>query len=166
MEKNTPSLQHYIEHLQSQGQYWFLRKNLIHSLKLTENAFKLAAYRLIKKGKLKRIRGDFYTIVPPEYYAIGSLPATWFIDALMNYLGQQYYIGLLTSAALAGAAHQQPMVFQVITNKRTRAITVGQVRIHFFYKKTIRDYFYQHMKTATGTMQVSTPEITAFDLVR
>lgn len=166
MKEYNQTLFHHLEYLQTEGQYWFLRKNVIKTLGLSDNAFKVAAYRLIVKGKLKRLRGDFYVIVPLEYHATGSLPATWFIDSLMNHLKQRYYVGLLTAAALQGAAHQQPMVFQVITNKPTRAITAGQVRIEFHYKKNIIPHFYQPQKTASGTMNMSTPEMTAFDLVR
>lgn len=166
MKNETASLSTYLEELQTEGQYWLLRQEAIEFLQFSENAFRKAAHRLIVKGKLKRIRGDFYTIVPLEYHATGSLPASWFIDALIGYLKQKYYVGLLTAASLQGSAHQQPMAFQVITDKPTRAITVGQVRIEFFYKKTIQPHFYQAMKTASGTMHVSTAEMTAFDLVR
>lgn len=166
MKEEKLSLAHYLEHLQSQGQYWFLRKDVMTKLQLTDNAFRKVAHRLMTKGKLNRIRSGFYAIVPPEYFATGSLPASWFIDAFMSYVNQQYYVGLLTAASLHGAAHQQPMAFQVITDKLTRPIAVGQVSIEFFYKKTIHSHFYQSKKTATGKMNVSIPEITAFDLVR
>lgn len=166
MKKKFGSLSQYIEYLQSQGRYWFLRNDAIDALGITQTAFRFAAYRMIKKGKLNKIRGEFYTLVPAEYYAIGTLPATWFIDAFMKYLSQEYYVGLVTAASLHGVAHQQPMVFQVITDKRTRSIKVGRVRIEFFYKKMIEPDFYQAIKTATGMMSISTLEMTAFDLIR
>ncbi len=166
MKEETQPLRHYLDYLQSQGQYWFLRKEAIARLKLTDAAFKLAAHRLRVKGKLIRVRSDFYTIIPPEYHAVGSLPASWFIHPLMQYLGQQYYVSLLTGASLHGVAHQQPMIFQVVTDKQTRPITIGQVRIEFLYKSEIHARYFQPVKTATGMMHVATPEMTAFDLVR
>jgi predicted transcriptional regulator of viral defense system len=166
MKDKKSTLQEYLETLQSRGEYWFLRKNIMQILGLGENAFTKAAYRLIKKNKLVRIRGEFYLIVPPEYRSTASLPASWFIDALMKHLNQSYYVGLLTAAGIYGAAHQQAMVFQVITNKSTRPITAGHVRIEFFYKKNIDSHFYHPVKTASGAMNVSTPEMTAFDLMR
>jgi predicted transcriptional regulator of viral defense system len=166
MKEETISLGQYIDSLQSRGVYWFLRQDAIQVLQLSSDAFKMAAHRLMKKGRLQRVRGEFYVLVPLEYQAINSLPATWFIDALMQHLHQKYYVGLLSAAALHGAAHQQPMTFQVITDKRTRMITAGQVRIQFLYKKSISNHFFQKMKTDTGTMNVATPEMTAFDLVR
>ena len=166
MKKKIRTLSAYLDHLRMDGRYWLSRKEAISALHISDQAFKLAAYRLSAKGSLKRVRGDFFIIIPPEHRVIGSLPAAWFIDALIKYLGQQYYVGLLAAAALHGAAHQQPMTFQVITNKSTRNITVGQVFIEFICKNSILPHFYQLKKTMSGTLQVSTPEMTAFDLVR
>ena len=36
----------------------------------------------------------------------------------MQFCRCEYYVGLLSAAALYGAAHQQPMVFQVLTSSR------------------------------------------------
>lgn len=166
MKERLSTLSAYIDHLRMDGRYWLSRKEAIEALKISDKAFKLSAYRLAIKGSLKRVRGDFFIIIPPEHRVIGSLPAAWFIDALMNHLDQKYYVGLLTAAALHGAAHQQPMAFQVITNKPTRNIIVGQVRIEFNYKKNIFPHFFQLQKTMSGTIHVSTPEMTAYDLVR
>ncbi len=166
MKEKNYTLSVYLEHLRMDGQYWLSRKEAMETLKITDKAFKLAAYRLSLKESLKRIRGDFFIIVPPEHRAIGALPAAWFIDAFMKYLRQEYYAGLLTAASLYGAAHQQPMTFQVMTNKPTRPITIGKIRIEFNYKNNICSHFYQLRKSISGTIQVATPEMTAFDLVR
>lgn len=166
MKEKINTLASYLEHLQMDGQYWFSRKKAISVLQISDAAFKLAAYRLSQKGSLKRVRNDFFIIIPPEHRAVESLPATWFIHTLMEYFKRPYYVSLLTAAALHGAAHQQPMAFQVITDKPIRPIFVGKVRIEFHYKKEIKPYFYQPIKTVTGTMNVSTPEITALDLVK
>jgi predicted transcriptional regulator of viral defense system len=156
----------YIEHLQSEGQYWFLCEEARAHLGLSPAAFKLAAARLALKNRLQRIRADFYTIVPLEYRSSGSLPVTWFINDFMAHNQADYYVGLLSAAALHGAAHQQPMAFQVISNQLMSSINVGQLRINFHYKKSIKPEFYQPIKTATGDMQVSTPEMTLCDLIR
>lgn len=164
--KEEYTLKRYLEYLQSRGKYIFLRSETIAKLNLTNNDFKKAAHRLVQKGKISRIRGDFYTLIPLEYQASGTLPATWFIDSFMKYLELPYYCGLLTAAALHGVAHQQPMVFQVVTTRQMRPIQVGNLKIEFLYKKVVHPHFYQPMKTATGNMNVATPEMTAFDLVR
>jgi predicted transcriptional regulator of viral defense system len=104
--------------------------------------------------------------VPAEYREIGAPPTPWFIDELMKFYQQAYYVGLLSAAALYGAAHQQPQVFQVITNKHLRPVQAGRSFIEFFTKQKILENYSQSMKTPTGYMQVSWPEITALDLVR
>lgn len=166
MKGANERLTDYIDQLQSEGQYWFQREEVRSRLELTPTAFKLAAARLTKKNRLQQIRKDFYTIVPLEYRSSGSLPVTWFIHDLMVQNQTDYYVGLLSAAALYGAAHQQPMSFQVITNHSIPSIHVGQLRINFHYKKSIKPEFYQRIKTTTGDMQVSTPEMTLCDLIR
>ncbi len=65
-----------------------------------------------------------------------------------------------------GAAHQQPQVFQLVTNSATRPIEMPRTRIEFHRNRRVRETPVEHAKTETGTMRVSTPEATAIDLVR
>lgn len=159
-------LSQYIEKAQSHGEYWFFREAAIQDLRMDINAFQRSAARLIEQGKMARLKGDMYIIIPPEHRIVGCIPTTWFIDIMMRHFNQSYYVGLLSAAAFHGATHQQAMVFQVMTTKPIRPIVLGQVRLMFCYKKNIQPDFYQPIKTASGTMFVSTPEMTAFDLVR
>jgi len=57
-------------------------------------------------GRVACVRKGFYVIVPLEYQAIGSVPAEWFVDDLMRFIGQPYCAGCLSAAAIHGAAHQ------------------------------------------------------------
>lgn len=159
-------LSDYINSLQASGRYTFTRIEVLTTLKCSYDAFRFAALRLTKKKRLIRPVAGFYVIVPTEYQEVGAPPADWFIDGLMKFYAQSYYVGLLSAAALYGAAHQQPQVFQIVTSTTQRAIRVGRSRIQFFTKKKIKFDSYQAIKTPTGYMQVSIPEITAFDLVR
>ena len=158
-------LSDYLNLLQAKGQYTFTRTEAIQYLNTSENAFKLAAMRLIKKGRLARPLQCFYVITPIEYHEMGVPPPTWYIESLMKFHQQPYYVGLLSAAALHGAAHQQPQVFQVVTNQSLRPINIGRLSIQFFTKKSISPRSHQSIKTPTGYMQVSTPEVTALDLV-
>ena len=69
-------------------------------------------------------------------------------------------------AAIHGAAHQQPMVFQVITDRATRPARAGRVRIDFHKSRNVERAPVAEVQTETGSMRVSTPEATAVDLVR
>lgn len=53
----------------------------------------------------------------------------------MNSLNKKYYVGMLSAAALYGAAHQQPMEFFVITKKPAlRNIKNKKLKINFYVK--------------------------------
>jgi predicted transcriptional regulator of viral defense system len=108
----------------------------------------------------------WFTRVPLEYRSAGAPPPAWYIDALMAFHGRQYYVGLLSAAALHGAAHQQAQEFQVVTDRALRPAVAGRTQLRFFVKKTAAQTPTVSMKVETGTMRVSTPEATAFDLVR
>jgi predicted transcriptional regulator of viral defense system len=125
-----------------------------------------ALRRLKTKGRIVCPRRGFFVIVPLEYGSAGSPPASWFIDALMSYLGQPYYVGLLSAAELHGAAHHRPQVFQVLTDMPTRPVQAARVRIEFHRSQNIHEAQVERVKTETGSMRVSTPEETAIDLVR
>lgn len=156
----------YIDELQQDGIYTVTRRELEERPGASRAAVTAAVGRLKRNGRLAEPRRGFLVIVPLEYRSLGALPAPWVIDDLMRYVGQPYYVGLLTAAAIHGAAHHRVQEFQVMTDRSTRPITVGRVRIRFVQKSTIHQASTQAVKTETGTMRVSTPEETVFDLVR
>ena len=164
---NGLTVRTYIDRLQSSGQYSFRKSDIHQRLKLSNSAINAALNRLIKKHRIALIRQGFYTIIPLEYRNMGILPAAWFINQLMDYLGQPYYVALLSAAAIHGAAHQQPQEFQVITDQSIRTIHADGLRIRFF-KKSNADFKkgIQQVKTESGYIDVSCPELTAFDLIR
>lgn len=166
MKSELDYLSDYIDQLQSKGRYTFSRKQIYRQMEKSEAAFNLALHRLIKKGRIKRLLADFYIIVPLEYQTIGSLPPSWFIDAFMRSMQIDYYVSLLSAAALHGATHQQVIAFQVIANKVIRPITLGQVRLEVHFQKIIPINFLSSVKTETGTMLISTPEVTICDLIK
>jgi predicted transcriptional regulator of viral defense system len=159
-------LLNYIEDLQAQGRLVFTSNEARQKLAESPNAFIKASLRLIRKNKLFRPTNGFYVIVPAEYRSGKSVPSEWFIDALMNFHGLPYYVGGLSAAALHGASHQASQELQVVTTKHIRPITSHRTRIRFLTKKHLAETAIQKMKTHTGYFKVSTPESTAFDLIR
>ena len=156
----------YVDRLQESGLYSFTRERALSGLSLSPIAVKRAAERLLAQGRLVAPRRGFFVVVPLEYRSAGAPPPPWFIDALMRFHGQPYYVGLLSAAALHGAAAQQPQEFQVMTNRQLRPAAVGRTRIRFLLKKNVGRTPTVSVKTETGSMLVSTPEATAIDLVR
>ena len=156
----------YIEELRKQGRYLFIKKDALQTLNVSKNALQLSITRLCKKGKLGYIKKGLYQIIPIEYESIGSLPPEWIINDLMIHLGIPYYIGLLSAAALHGAAHQAPQIFQVICQKKIPDLILGKIKIFFYESKDFFTIPTQDLKTPAGYVKVSTPEGTAFDLIR
>jgi len=134
-------------------------------LGLSRTAVKQALNRLRHKGEIASPARGVYVIVPPEYRALGCLPADQFIPALMAHSETPYYAGLLSAAQYHGAAHHRPQEFQVMLSKPRRPISCGKVRVVFHVRKHIAAVPVQHFNTLRGTVAVSSPEATAFDLV-
>jgi len=164
IERNR--LSNLVDSLQATGQYMLTRKHALATLGVSDEALKKAVQRLVAKRRLAAPRRGFFVIVPLEYREAGAPPPSWFIDDLMKFLGQPYYVGLLSAAALHGAAHQQPQEFQVVTNKQLRSVDAGRARIRFFRKLHLERTPTMEVQTETGAMRVSTPEATALDLLR
>lgn len=162
---NSNRLAAVIGKLQSRGKYSFTREDVAAD-RPSDAAFEAAVRRLKKQRRLASPRRGFFVVVPPEYREAGCLPASWFIHDLMRFLGQPYYVGLLSAAALHGAAHQQPMVFQVVTDRPTRGAKAGRVRIEFHMSRLVHNVPVVEVQTETGSMRVSSPEVTGFDVVR
>ncbi|MDR1742507.1 MAG: type IV toxin-antitoxin system AbiEi family antitoxin, partial [Dysgonamonadaceae bacterium] len=132
----------------------------------TKDAVASSLKRLVKNGKIQSVWHGFYVVVPVEYELKGIVPPVVYIDRLMAYLQRNYYIGLLNAATFYGAAHQQPQEFTVITGaKNLRDKQKNGVKINFVAKKDFLPDFIQKHTTKTGNVSVSSPELTAFDLL-
>lgn len=155
----------YIRELAASGRYSFGSEQAREALGVSAAAAKLALLRLISDGELASPARGFYVIVPPEYRSLKCAPAEQFIPALMQRVHAPYYVGLLTAAQYHGAAHHRPQECQVLLASRRRPIHCGQVRVAFFVRKRLAEVALQRFNTPRGTIQVSTPEATALDLV-
>jgi len=165
-DASFPDLSAFVDDTQAAGRYTFLSSEARGALGVSEIALDNAVRRLKDRGRLIAPRRGFLVIVPTEYRAAGAPPPSWFIDDLMRFLGQPYYVGLLSAAGLHGASHQQSMVFQVITDRPTRQAKVGRARLEFHATRAVEETPVSGMQTETGSMRVSTPEATAFDVVK
>jgi predicted transcriptional regulator of viral defense system len=155
----------FINAMAAKGRSSFSYKDIEKQINSSSVAIKAALRRLQKKGDIVMPCRGFYVIVPPEYRALGSLPAEQFIPDLMNYLGEIYYVGLLSAAEYHGAAHQRSQVFQVVVAKTRRSIRCGKIRIDFIFRKNAAKIPTQNRNTPAGIIKISTPEATALDLI-
>ena len=164
-ESSHRSARTYLAELAASGRYHFESAEARAALGVSADATKLALNRLAKQGLVASPARGFYVVVPPEYRALGCLPADQFIPALMKRKGLAYYAGLLSAAQYHGAAHHRPQAFQVFLARNRRPIRCGAVRVGFLARKRIAEVPVQSFNTPRGTLEVSTPEATALDLV-
>lgn len=158
-------LKDYLAQLMQGGRYFFTSQDASRKLGASRDAVKLALNRLRRKGEIASPGRGLYVIVPPEYRSLGSLPADQFVPDMMRQAKASYYAGLLSAAQYHGAAHHRPQEFQVMMGKARRPIECGKVRIVFHVRKRIAEVPVQNINTPRGTVVVSTPDATAFDLI-
>lgn len=164
--RERPSLADWIELLPAEGRHTFTSSEADAIRGASASARRRVLARLIRQHRLISPRRGFYVIVPPEHRDTAAVPPTWYLDEMMRHLGESYYVGLLSAAALHGAAHQQPQRLQVVTEHRVQPTSVEAGRIAWVTKKTAPATPVEKRRVATGYLLVSTPEATACDLVQ
>ncbi|MBT3982851.1 MAG: hypothetical protein HOE90_15940 [Bacteriovoracaceae bacterium] len=163
--KNTLRLSDYLDEIISQGRHYFTVDELRQAgLTIQEKSISVSLSRLAKKGRIRMLRRGFGIVLGPES---SELHPSYFLDAMMKFIGREYYIGLLSAAAHWGASHQASMAYQVITDKVVSSITFKRGRIEFVTKgTTFPEKCVDRVASVGGYYLISSPELTAIDLVR
>lgn len=166
MAEQYKYLDSFIDEQRANGKYNFTTESLHNQLGVSENALKKSLQRLKSQEAVVMVRRGFYVIVPPEYRAKGIIPTSLYVNDLMKFLNRDYYVGLLNAAAYHGAAHQQPQSYSIITEGiALRPIKNDMVSINFYIKKSWNKKNIVKKKVDTGYINISSPELTALDLV-
>ncbi len=159
-------LEEFLDEIRSNGRYAFTLEEVKKKFKISNKAINQNLYRLKSKNKIIQIRKEFYALLPPEYAKQGMIPSSLFIDDMMNALNKKYYVGLISAAAIHGASHQQSMETFVITERPAlRNIKNKKLKINFFVKSKWNNENIIPTKTDAGYMNVSSPALTALDLL-
>jgi len=160
--------QEWIESKQAKGSTAFSLKDARGSLhEHSEAALKQSLNRLVKKGKIISIHKGYYLIITPQYLSRGILPPQTYLDGLMKFLDRPYYLGLLNAASFYGAAHQQPQEYFIFTNFPVLRPTKKKgIKVNYISRKKIPSILLEQRKTETGYLNISSPELTAADLVQ
>ncbi len=151
--------------LLSRGEAWVTTADAAALLGIPETHVAPTLARWRRRGHLFSPTKGLYVVVPAEFRSWGAVPASHFIDALMNQLGHTYYVALLSAAEVHGFAHQRPQVFQVMTPARLRDRDFGRVRIRFITGASMAGRSVDLVNTPTGTTRVSSVETTVLDLI-
>lgn len=156
----------YIDYLTGKGAIAFTVEQMQSDLGITNKAARRMLERLSHNKEIATPSKGYYLIITPEFRELGCLPPNYFIDYLMSYWDKPYYVGLLSAAMFYGAAHQQPQNVQVMLPTTRPKVICGKVVIHFVQNAACNKMPVEALKTPTGRLLVSTPEVTAMDLVK
>ena len=162
---NMVTLDKYIKIIREKGKSYFTKDQALKDLQIKNDSLNARIYRLKQKSEIISPAENLYVIVPPEYRNFGCIPAEELVPLLMKYKKVDYYACLLTAAMYHEASHQKPQLFQVMTNKQLKPLSFGKVRIEFIYKKFFVNLPTQNINVKTGYLKISSPELTAMDLL-
>lgn len=154
-----------IDLLAARGQHHFTMDYAVKTLGVSAVTARAALRRIRDRDLIASPWRGFFVIVPPEYRVLGCPPAEHFIDQLMEFVGQPYYIALLSAAEFHGAAHQRPQSLQVMVPASRPPIECGKVRISFIARADIGGMPVSMANTPRGVVRYATPEITALELL-
>ena len=156
----------FVEARMALGRVAFSLEELTKETGLSAIAAKFQLLRL--RGKVARVspRQPFFLIVSPEHRNMGAPPADWWLQDYFNWLERPYYLALQSAASAFGSNPQALQVTQVMTDRPCRAIRVGRIQVQFFVKRRIQRTPTQHPAGAVAPLLISTPEATAYDLIR
>jgi len=153
------------DELIAHGQHFVTADEIAARLDIEPERLWGSIHRAVDDNKLVSVTKGGWAPVPPEYRKGGAPPPSHFIDAMMNFLGHPYYVGFLSAAAMHGASHQAPMVFQVATPALLRDRSIGSWRVQFARRAATAERETVRKTVPTGRVTVSTPEVTVLDLV-
>jgi predicted transcriptional regulator of viral defense system len=166
MDRIENNWENFLFELQRRGHYTFTVADVQQRFNLSEKSLYQGIFRLTQANKIIQIRKGFYVILEPSEVNNKQPDIYKYLDALMKYIGKSYYVALLSAAALHGAAHQKPMEFFIMTEiPLPRNIHNKKNNITFFGKNTLLQAGIMQKKSRVGYFNVSTPELTAFDLL-
>jgi len=135
---------------------------------VSADGLRQALHRQQRKGRIvSASRGSqHWVIVPLQDASAGAPPLEAWLDAyLSKTLGVPYYVGLLSAAEVYGASPQAVMVTQVMSPGVRRPVQVGRHRLVFLKCARVADMPTRCFETPHGRFKVSTPELTALDLI-
>lgn len=164
-QESKKLLSDFLLSLEEKGKMCFILKDL-ESLERSIKSLRMSLWRLSEKNRIVSPGSDFFVIVPVQYRKVGSPPALWYLNDWMKFISVNYYVGLLSAAAIHGASHQAVQETEVIVGRQIDNRTIDRIRFRFFYRKNVSNTPTQKWEVPTGYVFVSTPAATAIDIVR
>lgn len=150
----------------SYEQYAFSWDELKLEVPKSDVALRHELVRLSRKKEVITLRRGFYLILPPRYKAFGKLPLELYSEKLFKYLEKPYYIAFFSAAAFHGAAHQQVQQSYLMTKiPNLRDIKKGNIYLNISATSKWPNKNIQQRKSDAGIFNISSPALTAIDLI-
>jgi len=156
----------FIAGLLARGRVAFPLAELVQATGLSVTAARNQLLRLKEQVTRVSPRHQFFLIVTPEHRAVGAPPVGWWLHDYFQWLREPYYLALQSAASVLGSNPQALQVTQVMTRISRRTAAVGRLRLQYFVKRNVEQTPTQPLANACAPLHVSTPEATAFDLIR
>ncbi len=155
----------YVRKLLKRGRYSFTVEEAGEHLDKRGAALNLVLQRLKTAGWVVPFSRGFYLALDVQHQEAGLLDPAWFVDDWARHMRMSYYVGGLSAAAYHGASHQKPMQFQVFGDRQVRSVTQPGLHLATFFKRGLAEVPVERLKSPAGFFRVSTPEVTAYDIV-
>lgn len=160
------TISEYIHQLQSYEEYSFSWSELQDKCGKSDISLKRELSRLVEKKKILNLRKEFYLIIPARFSKFGQIPIQLYIEKLFKSLERKYYVAFYSAAKFYGASHQQIMKDYVMTERpKLRNISRADIRIDFLTSSNWSSKNIQKRKSDTGYFKISSPALTAMDLI-
>jgi predicted transcriptional regulator of viral defense system len=156
----------YVNECLSYEQYAFSWDELKLEVPKSDIALKHELVRLSRKKEVLTLRQGFYLILPPRYKSFGKLPLELYSEKLFKFLGKPYYIAFFSAAAFHGASHQQIQQSYLMTKiPNLRDIKKGNIYLNISATSKWPKKNIQQRKSDAGIFNISSPALTAIDLI-
>ncbi|MCC5918873.1 MAG: type IV toxin-antitoxin system AbiEi family antitoxin [Cryomorphaceae bacterium] len=156
----------FVENCLTYEQYAFTWDELKATIPKTDIALRHELMRLAEKKEILTLRQGFYLILPPRYKAFGKLPLELYVEKLFKFLDKPYYVAFFSAAAFHGASHQQVQQSYLMTKvPNLRNIKKGNIYLNISTSSNWPVKNIQQKKSDAGLFNISSPALTAIDLI-
>ncbi len=162
----TKTFGEFLRYRVASGKPFFLKEEAMANLGLDSSGFNVIASRFAKEKLIKYLSHGFFVIISDARSHFGLPYISEFLDKYMGHINVKYYVSLLSAVTWYGSAHQQPQLFQVITDKHTKNIIFDKITISFYsLAHRFASSRYKSSDTGYGCFNLATVEQVCIDLV-
>ncbi len=160
-----PTASELADWLLSRGRSAVTTEQAAELLGVQRDQVRVRLHKPVADGSMFSPGRGLWIAIAPKYRTWGAPPAVEFIDTLMTHLNRAYYVGWLSAAEIHGAAHQRPQATQIAVDRPTENRSFGRAHLRFYRQSKAAGLPRQHHNVESGQAWISTPELTAVDLV-